>query len=511
MATTAPQSPAPSAPAPARSSPTTLEALEAAAKESDWAKGAKGGLIVHDHDLVKQIIKGGDVFGRSVSLPIALFEPRSHLQRMTDFFVYLDFLHAAAMERDPVQRLQLIIAFAISSLHWEMREQKKPFNPVLGETYKGVYPDGSRVFCEQVSHHPPTSRFTLTGPLVREARRPPAALGPHAPRPLSASWRQANVPLFKASGDLTLAANIQHFGTIRVDFPDGTHVEYDIPAVVLRGLFFGERVLDAVGPAPPRPAPPAPPRPAPPRPAPPRPAPPEDDPPGGAGRRASGTRRTRWTPSSHSTPTSAIEVRIYKHPPAAAAGRMGAFQSIHEASDPLRKDKKLEVVSEGRGSWLSHIEFGSKRVWDIKTTLRYPGAAPDTDPLPTDSRFREDIVLLAAGRVQEAQAAKHAIEERQREERKRALKERRRSQARSPTASGSFAAPPAAPAPPPPRPAVALQAPPGSLPVTPAPSAAASALSAAPSAAALAQLALSPAASSSAATAGGSPVKQGEE
>lgn len=40
----------------------------------------------------------------------------------------------------------------------------KPFNPILGETWEAGAPDGSRIFFEQTSHHPPVSAFQLLGP-----------------------------------------------------------------------------------------------------------------------------------------------------------------------------------------------------------------------------------------------------------------------------------------------------------------------------------------------------------
>lgn len=40
----------------------------------------------------------------------------------------------------------------------------KPFNPILGETWQAAEPDGSQIFLEQISHHPPISAFQLLGP-----------------------------------------------------------------------------------------------------------------------------------------------------------------------------------------------------------------------------------------------------------------------------------------------------------------------------------------------------------
>lgn len=38
------------------------------------------------------------------------------------------------------------------------------FNPILGETWQASLPDGTRIYLEQVSHHPPVSAFEMVGP-----------------------------------------------------------------------------------------------------------------------------------------------------------------------------------------------------------------------------------------------------------------------------------------------------------------------------------------------------------
>jgi hypothetical protein len=37
----------------------------------------------------------------------------------------------------------------------------KPFNPILGETYQGNFDDGTEVYCEHTSHHPPITNFFM--------------------------------------------------------------------------------------------------------------------------------------------------------------------------------------------------------------------------------------------------------------------------------------------------------------------------------------------------------------
>lgn len=35
---------------------------------------------------------------------------------------------------------------------------------MLGETLQGSYPDGTQIYCEQISHHPPISFYLFVGP-----------------------------------------------------------------------------------------------------------------------------------------------------------------------------------------------------------------------------------------------------------------------------------------------------------------------------------------------------------
>lgn len=35
---------------------------------------------------------------------------------------------------------------------------------MIGETLQGEYSDGTKIYCEQVSHHPPVTYFLIIGP-----------------------------------------------------------------------------------------------------------------------------------------------------------------------------------------------------------------------------------------------------------------------------------------------------------------------------------------------------------
>ncbi|BFZ21724.1 hypothetical protein BsWGS_24762 [Bradybaena similaris] len=94
-----------------------------------------------------------------ISMPVTLNEPLSMLQRLCEELEYSELLDKAAEYDDPYERMMYVAAFAVSSYASSYyREGHKPFNPLLGETYECIREDkGWRFIAEQVSHHPPVS------------------------------------------------------------------------------------------------------------------------------------------------------------------------------------------------------------------------------------------------------------------------------------------------------------------------------------------------------------------
>lgn len=71
----------------------------------------------------------------NVSLPIKIFEARSFLEKVAKDFAYAPyFLDQAYFIKDPLERFKLVISYFISTIHLEP-QMKKPFNPILGETF----------------------------------------------------------------------------------------------------------------------------------------------------------------------------------------------------------------------------------------------------------------------------------------------------------------------------------------------------------------------------------------
>jgi hypothetical protein len=151
--------------------------------------------------------------------------------------------HLPLAQTDPLKRFQYVIAFAVAGLHLTVR-QWKPSNPILGiallrsqpitlirhfhpgETYQAVYADGTKLYLEQTSHHPPISHFQMFGPgssfkLFGYARMS-ASLSGNA---IKGTQRGANV----------------------VQFADGSRISYSTPEFWLRGILWGERIAEYFG------------------------------------------------------------------------------------------------------------------------------------------------------------------------------------------------------------------------------------------------------------------------
>jgi len=96
-----------------------------------------------------------------ITMPVEWNEPISLLQRFSEQMTYASLLNKVASQ-DPIERIQWVAAFAVSSIAPNLGRMSKPFNPLLGETYQMSTKD-FRVLYEQVGHHPPVSAFHAEG------------------------------------------------------------------------------------------------------------------------------------------------------------------------------------------------------------------------------------------------------------------------------------------------------------------------------------------------------------
>ncbi len=129
----------------------------------------KNGLLIIDPNITKkysglvsniilQILKVP--FGHHISLQVKMFEPKTLIERLTNLFSFANkyLIKASDKNLSYIERFKLVLTFGFSGLYIPA-QQLKPFNPFLGETFQGEFPDGTKVYCEQVTHSPLCCRF----------------------------------------------------------------------------------------------------------------------------------------------------------------------------------------------------------------------------------------------------------------------------------------------------------------------------------------------------------------
>lgn len=119
----------------------------------------------------------------------------------------------------------MVITFVISGLH-NTCYLGKPFNPILGETYQARFPDGTMVYCEQSSHHPPVTAWQVLGP--------GGAYRMYGWGEWMASFRGNSVKGWQK-------------GALFVEYADGGRITWTLPHVMVHGVLWGDRIIEYEG------------------------------------------------------------------------------------------------------------------------------------------------------------------------------------------------------------------------------------------------------------------------
>ena len=301
-------------------------------------------------DLIVQLTKS--ILSRThitISLPIRIFEPRSMIERYTDWFSFApDLLEKAAKCEDNLETFKNVILFSLSAL-FRSTEQLKPLNPLLGETYQCEWEDGSKFYIEHISHNPPISSiyitsgknlFVVSGYIHME-------LGGI----LKAMFKNAMLMMPK--------------GKMTVYFPEKKQtVSFQFPKINLGGAIWGQRYiyfydhmkfedtdnnLKAV------------------------------------------IAFSNWTKELKKKRIHDIYGKIFKHNYTEEELKK-PFYTEDLSYDPFPTNNE-DVITEITGSWLEEIKFDDNVVFSIKESAP-PAIYPSDNPLPSDSRFREDKIWL---------------------------------------------------------------------------------------------------------------------
>eukprot|EP01155_Anaeramoeba_flamelloides_P010635 Anaeramoba_flamelloidesa325956_62.p1 GENE.a325956_62~~a325956_62.p1 ORF type:complete len:407 (-),score=76.93 a325956_62:55-1275(-) len=302
----------------------------------------------------KEILEGKEL--TSVSMPIGLFEPRSFLERLSDGFAFAPiYLERAYESTTPVERLKNVITFAVSCIHLSLTNSK-PFNPILGETYQSSFSNGTNIFCEQTSHHPPASSYELIGPNNNYYY--------YGQQIWSASFRGNKIKCTQT-------------GSNTLEFKDGTKIVWDNPIIYISGILMGDRITNFRG-------------------------------------------SIKFTDKKNNLEAQVIfdpsQLGFFK---GLLFSRKLSTQSvagtIYKLSESKNKNKK--IISTLSGTWLDQIYFDEKLYWDIDENIP-ERPMPIKNPLPSDSLFRKDRNALLKLKMKEAGELKVKLEQKQRYDRK---------------------------------------------------------------------------------------------
>ncbi|EWC43590.1 hypothetical protein DRE_01477 [Drechslerella stenobrocha 248] len=116
--------------------------------------------------IISQLKPGADL--SRITLPTFILEPRSMLERITNFMQHPETLLPMTTIDDPVERFVSVVKFYLSGWHLKPPGVKKPLNPILGEQFDCYWelPDKHKAYyiAEQTSHHPPKSSYFYMAP-----------------------------------------------------------------------------------------------------------------------------------------------------------------------------------------------------------------------------------------------------------------------------------------------------------------------------------------------------------
>ena len=193
--------------------------------DAEWAEESKGLLW----SILKQVRPGMDL--TRVVLPTFILEPRSFLQKLADYYFYCHLLDTAIKEKDPLRRMVEVVRWYLSGFHIRPKGMKKPYNPILGETFRCRWSHDDETYThfvsEQVSHHPPISAFYC-------CNREKGFVVNGAIAPKSKFWGNSAGSILEGVGRLYL---LDHNEEYTVQFP----------TAYCKGIFFGTLTMEMGG------------------------------------------------------------------------------------------------------------------------------------------------------------------------------------------------------------------------------------------------------------------------
>lgn len=306
-------------------------------------------------DLCKQFTKGIFKSGPiSISLPIRIFEPRSMLERYTDWFSFAPIiLKKAGSLKDKIEAFKQVIIFTLSAMYIST-SQTKPFNPLLGETYQATYCDGTEIYMEHTSHTPCVSNIFI--------------------KDIEGLYRLSGYFDIFMEGHMKLLFTNYLYCVPKTKMEvylkgTGQRIQYHYPKLKLGGMIFGKRYVLWEGHMK------------------------FED-------RENNLRATiafnKEHPSLKKKSFDHIYGQIFYYDYSKAKKKDFYEKEIPKSG--WATDPKL-IYSEVTGSWLDTIYFDNQEYWSIKDNYPPQMYPSERNVAPSDARYREDLVWLKKAQV----------------------------------------------------------------------------------------------------------------
>lgn len=179
----------------------------------------------------------------SMTAPSFILSPVSLVEFPAYWGEHPDQFAQISKGKNEVERMALVLKWFVSTLKGQftarntsMGSEKKPLNPILGETFLGQWPEkngrGDTILtAEQVSHHPPVTAYNI------QNKKAGVTLEGHNAQKTSFSGRTISV---KQVGHAML----------RVKLPDSDQEELyliTLPHLVIEGLWYGSPYVELTG------------------------------------------------------------------------------------------------------------------------------------------------------------------------------------------------------------------------------------------------------------------------
>ena len=279
---------------------------------------------------------------KSISLPVKVFEPKSTLQSITEFMSFGPvFLINASKETNSIEKLKNVICYAVSGLY-TCSKKLKPFKPLLGETFEALFNDNTSIYCEQISHYPSIIRF-----YVRDITNLYTVSG----------YYELNSKSKSMGNNLV----VYHKGPNIIDFQGKYKVIYNMPKIKLLNCLSDSK-------------------------------------------RSSIWKSIIVFADVKSNLKAIIRFGKNKNMINNFEGFIIHFnyphnykfnidEEIKQAKQLFKEAKNLKILCEINGNWLENLKFDNRIYWNIDKYMP-SWICPSQKILPSDGRFREDIIWL---------------------------------------------------------------------------------------------------------------------